>query len=77
MSYIIVAESETGEYEPIGEAVTLNEAVELVTSDMKGRLRDLEAGQSPLCPYQYRGWFRNSNGSYTSGVSWLATELQV
>jgi chorismate-pyruvate lyase len=73
-NYLIIAEAEEGNYEPIGEAVTPQEARELAASDMVQRCRDLNAGNSPMCPYIYRLWARRS-GVYVESQQLKAVEL--
>lgn len=63
-NYILIAESEEGQYEPIGEAVTREEALELAASDMARRKRELEDGDIPMCPYLYNPWGRCADGGY-------------
>jgi hypothetical protein len=61
---ILIAEDETGTYEPVAVVSTVSEAIELVTRDLSQRRRDIERGESPLCPYQYTLWHRNHYGTY-------------
>ena len=74
-NYCIIAESEDGQYEPIGEAVTFNEALEIAASDMAHRLRELKRGNCPMCPYEYRAWGRCADGTFAPVRSWLATDI--
>lgn len=59
---ILIAESESGEYEPIGAVTSSLEAAEVAKSDMVQRQIRLENGESPMCPYVYNVWGRNSEG---------------
>jgi hypothetical protein len=61
---MLIAEDEAGAYEPVAVVSTVSEAIELVTSDLTQRRRDLEGGASPLCPYQYTLWHRDRHGTY-------------
>lgn len=61
---MLIAEDEAGAYEPVAVASTVSEAIELVTSDLTQRRREVERGGSPLCPYQYTLWHRDRHGAY-------------
>jgi hypothetical protein len=65
---ILVAEfgdgDSTGGYQPIGVVVSINEAREIAQSDMRGRMRDLEAGKTPACPERYLVWAQGIEGEY-------------
>ena len=54
----------TGGYQPIGVVVSINEAREIADSDMRGRMRDLEAGKTPACPERYIVWAQGIGGDY-------------
>lgn len=74
-NYLIIAESEEGGYEPVGEAVNSQEACEIAASDMRRRKKELEAGQAPMCPFQYNLWGRNRDGSFKPLAQIQAEEL--
>ena len=59
---ILIAESEEGSYEPIAVVGSVDEAREVAASDMKGRIRELEKGGSPMCVYCYRVWANGTDG---------------
>lgn len=61
---VLIAESESGEYETVGVVSTTYEAWEAATEDLRGRMDKLDAGESPMCPYIYRLWARNAAGAY-------------
>ena len=61
---ILVAVYEEGGYRPVGVAISINEAREIADSDMRGRLRDLEAGKTPACPERYMVWAQGIGGDY-------------
>jgi hypothetical protein len=61
---MLIAEDESGTYEPLGPAATLGEARELAQHDMRCR-RDLDRGGDPLCPAVYKVWARGLEGNYT------------
>ena len=61
---ILVAEFGESAYQPIGVVVTINEAREIAASDMRGRMRDLEAGKAPACPEAYVVWAQGLDGDY-------------
>jgi hypothetical protein len=61
---ILVAEFGDGNYQPVGVVVSINEAREIADSDMRGRLRDLEAGKTPACPERYMVWAQGIGGDY-------------
>jgi len=61
---ILVAEFGEGKYQPVGVVVSIAEAREIAASDMRGRMRDLEAGKHPACPERYRVWAQGIGGEY-------------
>jgi len=62
---ILIAETEDGQYEPIGPVATINEAIECANHDMASRMRDLDLGGEPACHELYRVWARDFEGEYT------------
>ncbi|MGO9231040.1 MAG: hypothetical protein ACLQKA_17765 [Bryobacteraceae bacterium] len=73
---VLVTEDEEGHYEPVAVASTINEAKELATSDLRGRMRQLERGGDPgLCPYEYKVWAQGIDGDYLVATTFLATSL--
>ena len=52
---MLIADLGDGHYQPIGVVVSINEAREIAASDMRGRMRDLEAGETPRLPGKLRG----------------------
>ncbi len=61
---ILVAEFGESTYQPIGVVVSINEAREIAAGDMRGRMRDLEAGKTPACPETYVVWAQGLDGDY-------------
>ncbi len=61
---ILVAEFGENAYQPIGVVVSINEAREIAAGDMRGRMRDLEAGKTPACPEAYAVWAQGLDGDY-------------
>ena len=61
---ILVAVYAGGGYRPIGVAVSISEAREIAQSNMRGRMRDLEAGKTPACPERYMVWAQGIGGDY-------------
>ncbi len=61
---ILVAEFGENTYEPIGVVVSINEAREIAAGDMRGRMRDMEAGKTPACPETYVVWAQGLDGDY-------------
>ena len=60
-----IAGNEKGHHEPVAVASTINEAVEIAESDLRGRRRRRERGDDPgLCPYVYKVWARGIDGYY-------------
>ncbi len=59
---ILIAESEDGAYELIAVVGSVDEAREVAASDMKGRIRELEKGGSPICVYCYKVWANRTEG---------------
>src|SRR5450432_2414357 len=60
----LIAETEDGQYEPIGPVNTVGDARELAEDDMRCRTRDLERGGTPSCPEVYKIWSRGYRGEY-------------
>ena len=56
---ILVAESESGEYEPVDVVSTIRESDELAMADFSRRLDDAD---NQMCPYVYKLWARGING---------------
>jgi hypothetical protein len=61
---MLIAESEDGQYEPVAVVANVGEAREIASDDMASRMRRLEHGESPLCPYEYKVWARGIDGAY-------------
>lgn len=61
---ILAAEFGEGAYQPIGVVVSINEAREIAATDMRSRMRDLEAGKDPACPEAYIVWAQGLDGDY-------------
>ena len=61
---ILVAEFGEGAYQPIGVVVSINEAREIADGDLRGRMRELEAGKTPVCPEAYVVWAQGLDGDY-------------
>ena len=61
---MLIADLGGGDYQPIGVVVSINEAREIAESDMRGRMRDLEAGKTPACPETYVVWAQGLDGDY-------------
>ena len=60
---MLIAESEDGQYEPVGVVTSISEAREIAESDLKGRMRRLERGDDPgICPYTYKVWAQGIDG---------------
>jgi hypothetical protein len=60
----LIAESEDGEYQPVGAVTTIREAREIVASEMRVRMDCLEQGSEPMCPARYLVWGRGNEGEY-------------
>ncbi len=61
---MLIAESEDGAYEPVAP-VSISEARDLASEDLRIRMADLEGGGEPMCPSIYRVWARNDRGEFT------------
>lgn len=61
---ILIAESATGEYEPLGPVVSINEGHEIMACDLRNRIKDLEAGKETMKPAWYRIWCTDHDGTY-------------
>jgi len=61
---MLIADLGDGHYLPIGVVVSIDEAREIAASDMRGRMRDLEAGETPACPESYVVWAQGLEGDY-------------
>jgi len=73
---MLIAESEDGQYEPVGVVASIGEAREIATSDLKGRMRRLDRGNDPgPCPYSYRVWANGIDGDYRIAIEIPATSL--
>ena len=72
---MLIAESEDGQYEPVGVVVSIDEAREIAAGDMRGRRRDLERGGAPMCPYLYKVWAPGIDGDYGIAGEIRATEV--
>ena len=73
---MLIAESEEGQYEPVGVVASIGEAREIAASDLKGRMRRLERDQDPgLCPYTYKVWANGIDGDYRIAIELTATSL--
>lgn len=72
----LIAESEEGQYQPIGVVVSINEAREIAQSDLRMRMKELERGGDPgMCPYCYKVWAQGLEGTYRIAAEILATSL--
>ena len=61
----LIVEDEEGNYEPIGDVSTIQEAIELAQGDLNRREKLLWDGEDPgLCPYEYVIWSRSRDGSF-------------
>ena len=73
---MLIAESEDGQYEPVGVVASITEAREIAESDLQGRMRRLERGDDPgLCPYSYTVWANGIDGDYRIAVELSVTSL--
>jgi hypothetical protein len=61
---ILIAEFGDGSHQPVGVVVSINEAREIAEGNMRGRMRDLEAGGAPACPETYTVWAQGLDGEY-------------
>jgi hypothetical protein len=61
---MLIADLGDGHYQPIGVVVSINEAREIAAGDMRGRMRELDAGKSPACPESYVVWAQGLEGDY-------------
>jgi hypothetical protein len=75
---MLIAESEDGEYEPVGVVASIGEAREIAESDLQNRMRRFERGDDPgLCPYVYTVWANGIGGDYRIAIEVPATSLQT
>lgn len=73
---MLIAESEDGQYEPIGVVATIGEAREIAESNLRGKMRRLERDADPgLCPYTYKVWATGIDGDYRIAIELPATSL--
>ena len=73
---MLIAEDEEGHTQPVGVASTINEAKEIASSDLTGRMRSLERGnEHGLCPYEYKVWAQGIDGDYRIAATLKATDL--
>jgi hypothetical protein len=73
---MLIAETEDGDYEPVGTVATINEAREIARDDMARRMRRLEGGSEPTCPATYKVWARDYQGEYAIACQIEAATLQ-
>ena len=66
---ILIAEFGDGTYQPVGVVVSIDEAREIASSDMRGRMRDLERGGTPACPERYLVWAQGLDGDYITAAT--------
>lgn len=59
---MLIAESEDGQYLPIGIVSTLREAREFARDDFGRRTQLVENGGSPFCPSAYSVWAQTTAG---------------
>ncbi len=62
----LIAESEEGAYQPVGAVATIREAREIADNHMRGRMRQLEAGNEPMYPFRYKVWARGDAGEFSA-----------
>ena len=60
---MLIAELDGG-YQPVAAVGSINEAREMVASDIRVRAKDLERGGEPACPERYVVWAQGPDGSY-------------
>ena len=69
---ILILEIEDSDHQPIAVVSTIAEAREIARHDLGTRIRELEDGGAPLCPYGYRVWAQGLGGEYRS-----AAEIEI
>ena len=73
---MLIAESEDGQYEPVGVVASISEAREIAESDLRGRMRRLERADDPgMCPHVYKVWANGIEGDYIVAAELLASSL--
>jgi hypothetical protein len=73
---MLIAESEDGQYEPVGVVTSIREAREIAESDLHGRMRRLERGDEPgLCPHAYKVWANGIDGDYRIAIELPAASI--
>src|SRR6202162_4247124 len=73
---MLIAEDEEGNYEPIGAAVSINEAREIAQSNLRAKTGRLERDEDPgLCPFAYKVWAQGPDGTYSPVKEFDATSL--
>ncbi len=73
---MLIAESEDGQYEPVGVVASISEAREIAESDLQGRMRRLERGSDPgMCPWAYKVWANGIDGDYRVAIELPAASL--
>jgi hypothetical protein len=61
---MLVAESDTGGYEPVAAVINVREAREIAAYNFRRRMADLQNGREPMCPERYVLWSQGSEGEY-------------
>jgi hypothetical protein len=74
---MLIVEAEDGQYQPVSVVGSLSEASEMARCDMLRRMREVEAGTTPMCPAFYKVWARGANGDYGVAYTIEAISLAV
>ena len=73
---MLLAEDEEGHAEPVACIISINEAREIIGTDMQRRLHALDTSEDPgLCPYEYKVWARGLGGDYRIAATISALEV--
>ena len=59
---MLVAETADGSYGPVSTVSTIREAREIAAQNFRTRVRELEAGNDPICPDRYVVWSQSFAG---------------
>ena len=61
---MLIAEYDTGAYEPIAVVATINEARQIASHNLACRMRRLERREDVTCPETYKVWAPGLEGRY-------------
>lgn len=61
---MLIVEDEERNYEPVAAVSTIREAREIADYDFEMRLQQTDRGESVLCPFRYKVWAQDGEGTF-------------